>query len=290
MWRTILIPLCVSACAMAVSGSQRPQQSAETQPPEDEANGELTEESPIEEAGAIGPSPVAPEWRPLALKVGKADVQLDHRFHQSMQYWTSGFLSSGDWTVKNEGDLTVPVSIRDFGSGLIDGNCAANVTLQGGVLHVLGNLESLIVASSHGEVIIGGDVAPNARIVAKGIVSIFVGGDLRGEVVADGSTCLWVEGSVSAKIQTGNPVTRLHVGQDLMSIPTPSTRGLLFIDVDGYMSGDALSQLARLGYTLFNVSVGKSNLEPGIYDSDGRGYWVVHSRGEPSKDQTDDSK
>jgi hypothetical protein len=109
---------------------------------------------------------------------------------------------------------------------------------------------------------------PGAVIEAENIQRVFVGGDLKGTIHSTGSLKISVDGTFHGIIYTGDPSTNLSVKGDFKGQLKPQrTAGLLYLDVQGFMSYRALDAISQQRYTQFDACVGTSDRPPGIYPS-----------------------
>jgi hypothetical protein len=240
-------------------------------------------------APRLGQTELVRRWQALQLEVGHADVVWPHYFTSSLNYWQSGELDSNDkWSIDQGGDFLSLQTFSKESSVLIKGNCCANLALlKGGLVHIYGNLTKTIDMRDYGEIVIGGDVTPGAGIESdKGIVSVFIGGDLQGVIRSKGTLHIAIGGSLKGTMWTGNPSTDVHVRGNLNGQLKPtSTGGLLLLDVDGYMKYAAIESLSREKYVEIRANIAVSNHAPGIYprraDEHSLGHhrcWTIHAQ------------
>ncbi len=225
---------------------------------------------------------LARRWNQIVLAVAHCDVARDMSFHSSLSYWRSGWLSTGTWTLHSDGDLVTPSGPMNKATALVRGDCRANITITGGgIVHVYGDLDATIKVSGQSNVVIGGDVKPNGCIEAAGIVRVFVGGDVQGRIRSEGSLEVWVHGDLDGEIRAGHPSTRVHITGDFRGDMEPLVvGGMTYLDVRGKMPYKAIQATARHGWTVFNASIGVSDMPPGLYPKSraAHGFWVVHSQ------------
>lgn len=229
-------------------------------------------------------------WQAVQLDVGHAGVVWPVYFASSLSYWQDGYINSHEkWSIEQNGDLKAPQSFKTESTVLIKGDCGANLSLlQGGVVHIYGDLAKTIDLRGQGEIVIGGDVLPGAAIDADGIQTVFVGGDLRGDIHSKGSLKIWIRGNLIGTIQTGDPSTDVHVQGDLIGPLKPTSEGgLLYLDVDGFMPYGALELLSRMKYTEIRAHLAVSDHAPGIYPVRAAQHqvarlpnccWTIHTR------------
>jgi len=186
----------------------------------------------------------------MIVDVASADVAMDNAFHSSISYW------------HDAGEETPTI---------IDGDCLEDVSLpHGGTLHIHGDLACNVSASGNYEIVITGNVLRHATITASGFCRIFVGGNFDGSIESADSTKLWVGSNFSGTLKTGHPSTNLNVCGNLTGHVLPAGRpSLLYITVAGFAPNHLLTNIANLGYTLFNAAIASSDVEPGIYPDSG---------------------
>ena len=210
-------------------------------------------------------------------------------FSQSMMYWHSGYV--GGAKTESKGNLKEPVEADKEAVVIVRGDCMADITLKGnGFIHVYGDLHAMIrtIGNVQCEIVIGGEIRPTAKIEVEGITRVFVGGDVKGNVVSRGSLFLWVDGDYDAALETGTPITNLHVMGDFKGSMKPFTQAALaFVDVRGFMASDKVKAVAEQHYTQFQASVGFSDQPPGLYPTPraepNMAHWVVHAQGKPDQ-------
>jgi hypothetical protein len=210
----------------------------------------------------------ASRWRSLQLDVGHMNVMWPFSFHSSLNYWQSGELNpKGQWSIENNNDLKSPLSFATESTILIKGSCAANLALlQGGLVHIYGDVTRSIDIRGYGEIVVGGDIASGATIDTDGIQSMFIGGDVRGVIQSKGSLKLAIGGNLTGTVQTGTPRTEVRVRGNVSGQLKPTKEAsLMSLEVDGYMSYGALEIIYRYNYTDFEADIGVSDRPPGIY-------------------------
>ncbi|WP_146521975.1 hypothetical protein [Stieleria varia] len=133
-------------------------------------------------------------------------------------------------------------------------------------MHINGDLNAGLETGGFQEILICGDVSRDAKIHADGFLHIYIGGSMNGQIVTTGSSKIWVDGDFGGSISTGNPSTNLYVSGDFDgTISAHDDPSLLFLCVTGYARHDLISAIASIGYTVFNASVGISDVSPGLY-------------------------
>ncbi|MFQ5491926.1 MAG: hypothetical protein ACE5GE_14505, partial [Phycisphaerae bacterium] len=172
-------------------------------------------------------------WNDVVLAATYFDVVTDMSLFSSSQHWQSGWLSTGTWTVRADGDLTEARDGLNKATVLVTGDCQADVTIGGGgMVHIYGDLDSTLTLSGHGEVVIGGDVTADGSVEGDGIVRIFVGGNVDGRISNKGSSTLWINGDVAGILHAGRPVAQIHVIGDFAGQLLPfDVASLAYLDV-----------------------------------------------------------
>lgn len=223
----------------------------------------------------------------LALAIGHADVAAEHGFSSAAAFFQGGPAAVGmRHCIRIEQSIAAPVTFDDKKFVEIDGDVCADVILAGSKLIIYGNLAGNVQASGHSEIVIAGDLKPEAKITSNGIGRLFVGGDVVGKIESSGSYILWICGTLSGSVSTGQPSTHVRVGGDCSGAIRPLSNGaLLYLQVEGFMPSAALQTLGSLDYTEFNATVGWSDVPAGYYpaqrhsrkESGGNSYnrWVV---------------
>ena len=205
-------------------------------------------------------------------------------YHRSSMYWYSGF--TGGEKVEPKGNLDKPVELEGGGAVIIRGDCLADLTVKDhSIIHIYGDLEAKITTTDNVqcEIIIAGDIKPKGTIDAAGIVMIFVGGNVNGNIRnRDTSFITWINGDLNGTVETGR--TSLHVMGDFngsmrrLDTATPASATL---DVQGFMSADKIKAVTRQKFVDFQASIGFSDIAAGLYPEP-HGYsnarWVVHAR------------
>lgn len=223
-------------------------------------------------------------WERIKLSVAHVNVIENPTFHLSEAYWRSGNVPMNDSRFrKSSGDLDAPIrGARDM-TVLVQGDCNSNIRVRSGsIVHIVGDLRGRITVSDHCEVIVGGNVHEGATIDCWGIVSVFVGGDVRGSILSRGMQFVWVGGNVTGELTTGMPVTEIRVSGSFDGTIRPHEGpGILMLEVRGFCAEKRMKEIAEHGYPLFAASLGKSDRPPGLYPDDdrgGRASWVIHSQ------------
>jgi hypothetical protein len=232
-------------------------------------------------------------WESLKLAVGKADIQMQKSFHSSCHYWQSGEVPhTKQWSIRATGELLFSPAFTDKASVLIEGDCRTNLSLtSGGLIHIYGDLANTITIRGQSEIVIGGHILPGAAIEldeARGIAHVFVGSDMSGTISSRGSVTVWIGGNFGGDLQTGSPSTRIHIEGDASGRVEPiHEAGLVYLDVNGFMSYRDLELIGNHNYTELNASLGISDRPPGFYP-EGADWarranrrnlyrWIIHS-------------
>lgn len=218
-------------------------------------------------------SELARRWEGLKLAVGHASMEcIALRFHRSMFLWQElGGDKQDKSRIEVSGDLEVPLSLPQSRHEnvvvVIHGDCRADISLPGGgLVQIYGDLSKTITIGGQGEIVIGGNVLPEAVIQADGIHSVFVGGDLSGKVHSTDSLSAHVSHDFNGLIKTGTPSTFLHINGDSNGQIQPTDdAALLSLIVEGFMPYSILESISEHGYTRFQASVAMSTRSPGIY-------------------------
>ncbi len=220
-------------------------------------------------------------WDAVVLAATYCDVVTSAWFHQSVQNWQSGWLITGTWTVRADGDLNASHDALSKATFLVTGDCEADVSVtENGIVHIYGDLRSTLTISGQSEVVIGGDITEDAVIEGDGILRVFVGGNMDGRIVSKGGAMLWINGDVSGSVHTGRPITKLHVIGDFFGQLMPSNVAhLAYLDVRGAMASELVAKTAGYGWSEFNASIGISDVSPGLYTKNrmSSARWVVHA-------------
>jgi hypothetical protein len=205
----------------------------------------------------------------MILRVAHADIAMHMAFSRSVAHW-QGVHEGFRWK-QFSGDCG-PLLIGKRDGIVIDGNCTNCVSApDGGLVHVYGNLNSAVEVGGHYEIVIMGDVGPDAVISASGFCDIFVGGRFGGTLRSTGSARIWIETDLDGSIKTGEPSTELYVGRDYIGDISPKDEGsLLWLTVAGFARHASILKIAGCDYTQFNASIAKSDVPPGLYPENGQ--------------------
>jgi hypothetical protein len=204
----------------------------------------------------------------LSLAIGHADVAAHMGFHSSAHYFHTGEIDRQWWKdVRTLGRVIKPLTLAEHAFVTIDGDVIADVTVgDGSTVVVYGKVRSSIQTIGHCELVIAGGVLEGASISADGILHVFVGGDLAGDLRSRGSCMAWIQGNLCGQVRTGHPSTALRVFGDCTATIRPSADpALLYLEVGGRMYYALLEATAAVAYTEFNASVGSSDVPPGLY-------------------------
>ena len=206
----------------------------------------------------------SPAWRKVILGAGRADVMMYHRFFSSFQYWRLAWLSTGTWTLVQQGDLKDPITLSGNSSILIEGDCLADITVPDhALIHILGDVNAKITVGEYSEVVVGGAITENGSIDGASISNVYVDGDMNGSINNVGYS--WIAGNAKGVVVTASPSTRVHIGGDFLGLVSAGHKGLLSVSVEGYMPSETIYAIADLGYTQFNACVGLSDTTAGLY-------------------------
>jgi hypothetical protein len=204
----------------------------------------------------------------LALRVGHADVAADMAFHSSAGYFHTGQLDRRWWKeVRTLAPVVGPLTFKERTFVVVEGDVLADVTgSHDGTVVVYGDVHSSIQLAGHSELVVAGDLLGAVSISGEGILNVFVGGNVDGELRSSGSLKAWVQGHLRGRVWTGKPSTRLWVLGDCTATIRPSEEpALLYVEVGGFMPYAALEATAAPGYTVFHASVGSSDRPAGLY-------------------------
>lgn len=190
--------------------------------------------------------PISTETR---IRVARADIMMGRAFSMSAMFWQEGKQVSHE----------------------VNGDCVEDMALgPRSQLHVDGNLAANLKIDGHHELIVQGNVAREAEISCSGTCNIFIGGNFDGTLESSESVRIWIEGDCSGSIKTGSPSTSIRIGGDFSGTIAPmSDISLLDLTIDGFATNESLSLISNLGYAQFSGAVGRSNVEPGIYPTEG---------------------
>jgi hypothetical protein len=203
----------------------------------------------------------------LRLAIALADIRGEMDFHASLGYWLRDAPELTDDWVRSLQPHTSPRTISEEHEILEVADCQAALTAPHGcVVHVYGHLSACITVKGHCEVVVAGDVLPRGSIHGDGIVRIYIGGSMHGEIINNGSSRVWVRGNLSGKVGTGKPSTQLHVLGDCLGTIGPASKpSLLYLEVCGFMPFASVQRTGAVGYTEFNAVVHRSDCPAGFY-------------------------
>lgn len=212
----------------------------------------------------------------MIVRIAHADVAMDSAFPQSIAHWNG---EDALWRSEDEENYAWQIQSGDcdallLGKGdavIIDGDCSKKVSVpEGGIIHIYGNLHSMIDVGGFTEVIVTGDVGPNGLICAEDDCYVFVGGRFAGSLQLTESSKLWIGSDFDGTLKTGCPYTRIFIGGDLKGqiLPNESV-SLLNLTVFGFAANATLHNIMDCNYTTFQASIAESDLEPGIYPLNG---------------------
>lgn len=211
--------------------------------------------------------PMKPETQ---LRVAHADIVFDIGFSRSLRHWHLGNEGSEKWTVL-PGECG-SILLGEDDSVVIDGDYSNEVEAhKSATINVCGDLLGRIVVGDHCEIIVEGDIGPEAVIRCSEIGSIYVGGSNYGKIESARFVYIWMEGDFAGVIETGEPWTFIHIGGDLLgsfSVGAPAQSGLN-LEVAGFASHESVMKIAEANYLEFEASIGKSDVPPGIYPKEG---------------------
>jgi len=231
--------------------------------------------------------------RALRLAVALADFRGQYGFWQSLRYWHGKAPEPTDDWLRSLRRLTTPMTITEERQIVELRDCRANLTAPDSTaVHVYGDLSARIAVTGQCEVIVAGDVLPGGSVHGDGIVRVYIGGTLHGEVINKSSSNVWVCGDLLGRIGAGKPSCQIHVlGHCLGAIEPTEDPALLYMEVHGFMPFAAVQRTAAVGYSQFNAVVHRSDCPAGFYPdrvtrqqladhrSDNR--WVVIRDGRP---------
>ena len=221
-------------------------------------------------------------------RVAHIDVLLDHAFNQSVDRWRHAPDAELRWSDVNT--QYQPMLIGEQDALAVDGDSNALLSApDGGVLHVNGDVNADMDAGGLNEIVITGNVSTESTIRSNGFLHMYVGGSMLGRIESTDTSKIWVDGDFPGALLTGNPVTHLYVHGDFNGEISPTDEAaLLFLCIDGFASDDSISSIASIGYTVFNATIGTSDVDAGIYPDgpgcrltdDGNSFsrWCVLSR------------
>lgn len=204
----------------------------------------------------------------MIVRVAHADLTLQMAFPRSVDYWRNKDDSEFRWKRLVSGCDRILIGPND--GVVIDGNCTNGVSApDGGIIHIYGDLDSRIDVHGHYEIVITGDVGPNAEIDSAGFCNVFIGGRFSGALRSSDSAKIWIGSDFEGLIRTGMPSTQLYVDGDYAGGVSPNeTAALLSLTVAGFAANASLSKIVDCGYTQFTASIAHSDVPPGIYPID----------------------
>lgn len=220
-------------------------------------------------------------WSDVVLAATHYHVVAEMPLYGSVRHWQSGWLATGLWSVQANGNLLEAHDSLTNATVLVKGDCKADISVSGGgLVHIYGNLESVVTVLGHSEVVVGGDVTPSGRIDGGGILRVFVGGNVEGHISNSSSSSIWINGDVTGVIHAGRPSTKVHVVGGFFGQVLPfDVASLVYLDVRGEMPSEIIAAVAGRGWLQFLASVGSSDVAPGLYPKSltASALWVVHS-------------
>lgn len=205
----------------------------------------------------------------MIVRVAQADVALHMAFPNSVEHWHREHDDQHLWQNRPAECDALLVGRDD--RVIIDGNCSNRVSApEGGIIHIHGDLLATLDIAGHYEVVITGNVGPNAIIDAAGFCHIFVGGRFAGLLQSTGSAKVWIDSDFDGILKTGNPSTEVYIAGNLNGDIVPrETASLLSLTVAGFAADKYLTKIANCGYTQFNGAIAQSDVTPGIYPLSG---------------------
>ncbi|TWT32311.1 hypothetical protein KOR34_40730 [Posidoniimonas corsicana] len=204
----------------------------------------------------------------LQRRVGYLDLMSGMAYPRSVSAWHAADEESNGWVVRDR--LTAPVLIGENDKLLIDGGCLERISApDGGLVHINGDLATDLEIGGHHELIIRGDIIADCTVLASGFHHVYVGGSVAGTIRVDDSSKLWIDGDFTGAMTTGHPTSRIDVAGDFSAIIRPTRQAsLLYLSVGGFSEHQRICEIADLGYTEFNASIGASDTAPGYYPLD----------------------
>lgn len=145
---------------------------------------------------------------------------------------------------------------------IIMGDCLGDVSLEAGsTIHIYGDLNANLKVKGFSEILVAGSVSEESVIETDDSPTIFVGGDLKGEIRNTKSITLWVHGDLTGKIVTGIPMTSINVMGDFTgNITTQEQRGSIFsLEVRGFASYESIQAISPAKYVQFHATIAESN-------------------------------
>jgi hypothetical protein len=204
----------------------------------------------------------------LRLAVALASIRANSTFFWSLGYWDEKAPDPSDEWLNSLFPLTIAQAVAGEGNVLEVTDCHADVrATHGSAVHIYGDLYGRVIARGQCDVVVAGDVMPAGSIHGKGIVNVFVGGMLRGEVVNRGSSCVWISQHLAGTVKTGEPSAHLHVLGDFTGSIVPAKRAaaLLYLEVGGFTPFELVERTAAARYTCFEAVLHRSDRPPGFY-------------------------
>ena len=168
----------------------------------------------------------------------------------------------------------------------LEGDATEELSVGTSVVHIRGNLTTLLQVGADSQVVIGGSVTRDARIQAEGIVHIHVEGDVEGVIACHGMAGVWIGGDLRGQVLTGAPAMFLHVAGDLEGTVRPLDAGLasLTVDVGGHAATSLLVAIDEEPYVTLDMAVASSDeLDEGVYSlwSGSHGFLAVTGHDDP---------
>ena len=205
----------------------------------------------------------------MIVRVAHADIAMHRAFPRSVDRWQRINQYDDTWKVLAGHCGSILIGKND--GVVIDGDCSNGASApDGGLIHVYGDLTSTIDVAGHYEIVITGDISPIGEIDASGFCHVFIGGRCAGSIRSTGSAKIWIGSDLSGSIKTGMPSTELSIGHDYNGIVSANEDAcLLSLTVGGFAAHASLSKIADCGYTIFNASIARSDVAPGLYPLDG---------------------
>lgn len=205
----------------------------------------------------------------MVVRIAHADIAMHMAFPRSVAHWHREDDDKRVWQVR-PGNCDALLIGKDD-AVVIDGTCSNGVSApDGGIVHVYGDLCSTIDVAGHYEIIITGDVGPDAYIDATGFCHVFVGGRFAGALESTDSAKVWIGSNFDGTLKTGNPSTELYIGGDFNGQILPhETASLLWLTVAGFAADASLANIVDYNYTQFNASIAYGDVAPGIYPLNG---------------------
>jgi len=225
-----------------------------------------------EDAGRVEPA-ASDRWDRVKLAVARDNVGSHvHPFQASLSSWAD----ERYWRV-GEGPYEYLA---------LEGDATEELSVGTSVVHIRGNLATLLQVGANSQVVIGGSVTRDARIEAEGIVHIHVEGDVDGDIACHGMAGVWIGGDHRGQVLTGPPSMSLHVAGDLEGTVRPLVAGLagLTVDVGGHAATSLLVAIDENPYVTLDMAVASSDeLDEGVYPlwSGSHGFLAVTGQNDP---------